>query len=54
MRGRKRSASPCLDQIPDAGIYISDIFVIRFDSWTHWRWENLHVRKVEHYQDPRQ
>jgi hypothetical protein len=30
-RGRKRSASPCPDQIPGAGIYISDIFVIRFD-----------------------
>jgi hypothetical protein len=30
-RGRKRSASPCPDQIPDTGIYISDIFVVCFD-----------------------
>jgi hypothetical protein len=30
-RGRQRSSSPCLDQIADAGIYISDILAIRSD-----------------------
>jgi hypothetical protein len=30
-RGRQRSPSPCPDQISDAGVYISDIFVIRSD-----------------------
>jgi hypothetical protein len=30
-RGRQRSPSPCLDQVFDAGVHISDIFVIRSD-----------------------